>query len=501
MSEVRHPTAFRAFCRTESVEPHLSSRTQLIGGLSSLRATSTTTALCKKHKMVYFSDPILFQNARRTLTVVDIPTSISAAQIHVRTPADSVTRLYSRRAIDEPWPSTEPKSDNARLNVVARTPRYEEGYQHCSMYSTHIERGLEEIKDLYHGEWCLPRHVSPIMPMKKAQKRKRDTRDLPVEDQYYLYEPVISFRRASGRAIAAPIRLSSVTTYTVPDYNTISHRLVAHNAEASTTLDIMSTNAKYHIPPLSAFFLANIDHQSADIFSLTVNDIFSTPTATAAPGQFDVIVLDPPWQNRSVRRSGEYNTIAEKFTGCQVAIPSMGTQDIGSEVEQNDGPIHVVRGMLGKHIAPTGLVACWITNKASVREKVTDAFKVWDVDLIEEWTWLKLTTKGEPVYDIEGLWRKPYEIVMLGRKRDTDIHGSPTVKVQDKVEVTRRMIFGVPDFHSRKPCLKTLIEQMMPDPSSYRALEIFARNLTAGWWSWGDEVLKFNWESHWTTEA
>ncbi len=38
----------------------------------------------------------------------------------------------------------------------------------------------------------------------------------------------------------------------------------------------------------------------------------------------------------------------------------------------------------------------------------------------------------------------------------------------------------------------------MPDPSDYQALEIFARNLTAGWWSCGDEVLKFNWEGCWT---
>ena len=450
--------------------------------------------------MVCFSDAILFQNAERTLTVVDIPTSISAAQIHVYTPADSVARLYSCRAIDEPWPSTEPKSDTARLNVVARTSGYEEGYQYGSMYSIHIERGLEEIKDLYHGEWCLPRHISPIMPMKKAQKRKRKTGDLPVKDHHYLYEPVISFCRAGG-PIAAPINLSRVTKYAAPDYNTISHRLVVHNAEASTTLDILSTNAKYHIPPLSAFFLANIDHQSADLFTLTVNSIFSTSTATAAPGQFNVIVLDPPWQNRSVRRSGKYKTVAGKNADCQGRTPSTGIQDIRSEIEQDVDPISVVRGMLLKHIAPKGLVACWITNKASVREKVIDAFKAWDVDFIEEWTWLKMTTKGEPVYDIEGLWRKPYEIVMLGRKRDNDMHGIPAVKVQGKVEITRRMIFGVPDLHSRKPCLKRLIEQMIPDPSSYRALEIFARNLTAGWWSWGDEVLKFNWEDHWTTEA
>ena len=451
--------------------------------------------------MVHFRDAILFQNAKRTLTVVDIPSSISAAQIHVCTPTQSIARLYSCKAIDEPWPSTEPKSDTARLNVVARMPGYEKEYQHGLNYSKYIRYGLQEIKDLHHGEWCLPRHVSPIMPTKKAQKRKRNTGELPVEDQNYLSEPIISFCRYDGRAKAAPINLSIKTTYTAPEYDIISHRLVLNNAETPTTLEIISSNAKYHLPPLSALFLTNIDYQSANLFTLTVNNNFSTPTATAAPGQFNVIVLDPPWQNRSVRRSGEYKIIVEKNADCQGRTPSIGTRDIRSQTEQDVDPVAVVRGMLGKHIASKGLVACWITNKASVREKVEEAFKAWDVDLIEEWTWLKTTTKGEPVYNIEGLWRKPYEIVMVGRKRDFDIHGIPTVEVQGKVEVTRRMIFGVPDIHSRKPCLKTLIEQMIPDPSSYRALEIFARNLTAGWWSWGDEVLKFNWEGHWTTEV
>lgn len=38
-------------------------------------------------------------------------------------------------------------------------------------------------------------------------------------------------------------------------------------------------------------------------------------------------------------------------------------------------------------------------------------------------------------------------------------------------------------------------------PVSYRACEIFGRNLTEGWFTWGDEALKFNWEGHWTKEG
>ena len=31
----------------------------------------------------------------------------------------------------------------------------------------------------------------------------------------------------------------------------------------------------------------------------------------------------------------------------------------------------------------------------------------------------------------------------------------------------------------------------------YEALEIFARNLTSGWWAWGNEVLKFQSDECW----
>lgn len=40
-----------------------------------------------------------------------------------------------------------------------------------------------------------------------------------------------------------------------------------------------------------------------------------------------------------------------------------------------------------------------------------------------------------------------------------------------------------------------LVEPYLPE--TYRACEIFGRNLTEGWFTWGDEALKFNWDGHW----
>ncbi len=148
----------------------------------------------------------------------------------------------------------------------------------------------------------------------------------------------------------------------------------------------------------------------------------------------------------------------------------------------------VLRAILGQHIAPSGLVACWITSKENARESALEAFQAWTVQVIEEWAWLKTTVGGLPVTQIDGLWRKPYEVLLLGRKDSDETPGSNS-------DVRRRVIVAVPDLHSRKPHLKTLIEPFLP--RTYRALEVFARNLTAEWCSWGDEVLKHNWDGHW----
>ncbi|KAL8716853.1 MAG: hypothetical protein Q9181_008386, partial [Wetmoreana brouardii] len=230
----------------------------------------------------------------------------------------------------------------------------------------------------------------------------------------------------------------------------------------------------YRVPPLATFMFAKVGQREASHFSDAACKILSEPTMSAAPGQFDFILLDPPWDNKSVRRSETYQT----------------------RRKAEEDPLTVLREMLGRHIAPGGLVACWITNKESVRAAALETFWIWGVELIEEWAWLKTTIHGEPVCKVDGIIRRPYEVLLIGRSRNLT---SDADEDSDLIRsVRKRLVVGVPDLHSRKPCLKTLIEPMMLDKSNYRALEIFARHLTAGWWSWGDEVLKYNWEGYWT---
>jgi N6-adenosine-specific RNA methylase IME4 len=191
---------------------------------------------------------------------------------------------------------------------------------------------------------------------------------------------------------------------------------------------------------------------------------------------FDIIVLDPPWPNKSAKRkqTGGYATAAGGWRA---------TRDLLSLV-----PVPT-------RLAPDGLVAVWVTNKHALVEMLTapagGVLDTWGLELVAEWIWLKVTAKGEPMVGVDSCWRKPWERLLIARRKG----GSGSGRV--RLEGARRVLIGVPDLHSRKPNLRPLLDDVLP--SGYKALEVFARNLTAGWWGWGDEVLRFQELSHWAT--
>ncbi|KAI1461359.1 MT-A70 family [Annulohypoxylon moriforme] len=182
---------------------------------------------------------------------------------------------------------------------------------------------------------------------------------------------------------------------------------------------------------------------------------------------FDLIILDPPWPSRSVRR---------KQNSYKIANDMRETKDLLAGIP------------IASHLKPDGLVAIWVTNKTAVSDLLLSSsgiFSEWGIEFIGEWVWLKITNAGDPVVDVESQWRKPWERLLLGRKR-----GSTR-----QAPIPTKVILGVPDVHSRKPSLKPLFQSMMP--KDYSGLEVFARNLTTNWWSWGNEVLYFQQRHHW----
>ena len=431
---------------------------------------------------------ILYQNSTQTVTLVDIPTSIAAAQLPSESPKpleelQCLPRLLSCPPLQLPFPSLEPKSKKAKTNVLAR-----QGAQvDDTRFKELIYRGLEEIRRDYSGEWCLPRSIVPGGSSRK-RKRKADNGGAVLGEESKAEPDLCALSHGNTvestasetckLATTAPLILkdSNVTVVLKPQAVTslvCNPALEPHSISLPT--DPPST---YIIPSDSAFCLSYINHFTASAFSNSLVDLMENQAAQVCipfTSRFDLIILDPPWHNKSVTRSRHYST-------------------------QRDDPLSCLRPMLGAHIAKNGIVACWVTNKASARADVLECFRVWGVRLIEEWVWLKVTIKGEPVYDVEGLWKKAFEILLVGRKNYGE--ASETYNSGDRgnggePDTKRRLIVGVPDLHSRKPSLRILMEPIIAEGMKYRALEIFARNLTTGWMAWGDEVLKFNWENCW----
>jgi N6-adenosine-specific RNA methylase IME4 len=248
--------------------------------------------------------------------------------------------------------------------------------------------------------------------------------------------------------------------------------------------ELTTATARRHVffvPPLSTFLLCSLPLSAED-------EEDDEARHGPIPGlsqdrKFNLILLDPPWSNRSVRRSGHYQTQSYSDMGLlSTRIGDILTTHLLDDPEC------------------VSVAAIWITNAPKARRAAYDAIEGAGLSVYEEWVWIKTTTKGEPITPLDGLWRKPYEILVIGRRMDGPSHATDAI--------TRRVIAGVPDVHSRKPNLKEVFEQVFFSRSgsglttsdscmAYSALEVFARNLTAGWWACGNEALKFNSEDWW----
>ncbi|KAK0831812.1 hypothetical protein LTR03_015453 [Friedmanniomyces endolithicus] len=408
-------------------------------------------------------DPMLWQSEARDVTLIDIPRSIAAAQGTVQHPCHKL--LLSNEPLQVPFPSNEPKSAAAKAKMCSGEV---EKNLHREYANICVE-SLAQVKARLSGGWCLPRL---FVTGKPAAKRKHDderpkaymtatSAGQPSE----LYKQLLPESNDHDRS-----RILTVTDQGVTPSATLVANLNDRPIVLPVSQDHIAGADRYCVPPGSSFCLGDC-HNARD-FRAALRE---QSDQQDMPNTFDFILLDPPWPNRSVKRTHQ---------------TAGSTYNIAANVRDIED---LLLGMdLDMLMADECLVGVWITNKQAVRELVLDEgglFDSWGVQLVEEWIWLKTTVQGEPVTPLDALWRKPYEVLLLGRRRRVDrTHNTNDAA---EVEIRRRVVMGVPDLHSRKPSLKELIEPLLPSNDGYRALEVFARYLVAGWWSWGDECLKF----------
>lgn len=399
-------------------------------------------------------DPILCSNQESTVYLIDIPASIADGQ-------DASRAILSSSARETPFPSAEPKSQKAREKVLARvkTPDHE------GQYVEAINDALAVIRENHSGEWALPRFVHVEGPMEQMQLHKRETQISKTFESLMKSDGQHSITQFKEQASDQRqiVHEWDGSYYNENDSTIKLHVQPTDNAlESSGSQDTPKEEPLvFHIPPHASFLLS--DCNSPNKFR---NHVRWLAQEHGKSRKFDFTLLDPPWENRSAKRRAAYET-----------------SSVRTMISEMD---------LGTYLQPCGLVGIWVTNKAAHRELVLGSgglFEGMNVTLIEEWIWIKTTSRGEPVTQIDGIWRKPYEVLLLGQAQESRLQVAKPAG-----HVIRRILAGVPDFHSRKPCLKALIDARLPE--GYQALEVFARYLVRGWTSWGNEVLKYNWEGY-----
>ncbi|KAI8580278.1 hypothetical protein K450DRAFT_237704 [Umbelopsis ramanniana AG] len=180
-------------------------------------------------------------------------------------------------------------------------------------------------------------------------------------------------------------------------------------------------------------------------------------------GGYDFIVIDPPWPNKSAHRSKNYDTL-----------------DIYALF---DIP-------MAKLLSSDALVAVWVTNRPKYKQFLIDKlFPSWNLELVGEWYWMKMTTMGQPVMPLDSTHRKPYELLLVARSKA----GSSIIHVPEKL-----VFASVASQHSRKPPLNDLFSLFDSNHPDRRCLELFARCLAYNTTSWGNECLLFQHDSYFT---
>ncbi|XP_044313133.1 N(6)-adenine-specific methyltransferase METTL4 [Drosophila rhopaloa] len=211
----------------------------------------------------------------------------------------------------------------------------------------------------------------------------------------------------------------------------------------------------YLIPNRCKFFNHNVDNLTALLHQLLP--------------AYDLIVLDPPWRNKYIRRL------------------KRAKQELGYSMLSND-QLSLIS--LSRLTHPRSIVAIWCTNSTQHQVALEQQLlPSWQLRLVHKLRWYKLNTDHQliapPLGDLTQ--KQPYEMLYVACRSDArEDYGKDILNTD--------LLLSVPSIvHSHKPPLLSWLRdylQLENDQKEPKCLELFARYLQPNFTSIGLEVLK-----------
>ncbi|CAN0922087.1 Methyltransferase-like protein 2 [Linum grandiflorum] len=230
----------------------------------------------------------------------------------------------------------------------------------------------------------------------------------------------------------------------VPVFNNV----VINEAGIEVEAEFMSR--KYVIPRESCFYMSDL------------GQIRSLIPADTSSG-FNLILIDPPWENASAHQKLMYPTLPSRYF---LSLPI-------KQLVHSDG----------------ALVALWVTNRERLRRFVEEElFPSWGVTYAATIFWLKVKPDGSLTSDLDLFHHRPYECLLLGY---CDGKGGGSELLQKMGPIEDKIVISIPGDYSRKLPVGELVQKHVPSSGTPRCIELFAREMMAGWTSWGNEPLRF----------
>lgn len=216
--------------------------------------------------------------------------------------------------------------------------------------------------------------------------------------------------------------------------------------EAETAPSDRDEEQRVLLPPRCRFALA---------------DVRRLHRCTPALGRFQLIVMDPPWVNKSVERGKQYATFHHTEL-LKVDVPALADAD------------ECVLGI-------------WVTNRPQYTAFVLETLLPrWGFTLHDTWYWLKVCANGDLVTPLTSPHRLPFEKLLVAFRCADPERAN---RLRARLGADPQLVVSVPQRHSWKPPPEWFFRDAIAGGSSGSGkLDLFARELRPDWTSVGNEV-------------